>query len=763
MGQDTWNIVQSKYNSSENSKYETIFTLANGYRGLRGNIEFSKIGNRGNFIAGIFDKSDAQVTEIVNCQDPLPLNIYIEDEPLDFERCNILDFSRTLNMKEGVLYLKARLKTPKGRIVALTSERCVSKHNVHRWGAKYTVIPENFSGKIFIENIIDGTVTNSAWDPSARAKHFSVKEAYDLAPGIALKTSTLEKRIGVIESSVLIGKDEKGNCLKSRKYNVFGEKVRELYEVFVDINVEYTIYKLGCTYSSRDSEDITAACRQNMLSYLNDGFENEKSSHIKVMKKIWDTIDIQIEGDNLAQIGTRFNLFQLSSSAYKDDEKVSIAAKGLHGEGYKGHVFWDTETFMLPFFIYTMPDVARSILLYRYNTLKGARKNAALNGYKGAQFPWESADEGLEVTPKWGFDYDGNPIRIWTGDEEFHINSDIAFGIYEYYRATLDKKFMINFGLEIFFDTATFWKSRVEYNQAEGRYEINKVIGPDEFHEHVNNNAYTNYLAKWNLKKALQFAKLAKKEDRITFDNLCTKLGLDDNDFKQWDIIQQKLYLPKGKDGKLIEEFEGYLSLPDVTISEYDENGMPLWPELNGVKYNGTQLIKQPDVVMLMIMMGEEFDIDVKLENYKYYEVRTMHKSSLSPSMYSILGLAVGDTRNSYRYFIKTVMTDLEDNQGNTALGFHAASAGGSWQSAIFGFGGLSVDKDMILNLNPWIPDGWKSMSFVIIWQGSRVSVKITKDSVAITPNKDVKVKVFGREYSLSGGKRGEFLWKTRQ
>lgn len=763
MEQDLWNIVQPEYNSNENSKYETIFTLANGYRGLRGSIEFSKIGCRGNFIAGIFDKSDTQVTEIVNCQDPLPLNLYIEDEPLDFEKCSIYDFNRTLNMEEGVLYLKARLETPKGKMIGLTSERYVSKNDVHRWGIKYTIIPLNFSGKLFIENIIDGTITNSAWDPSNIAKHFSVMQAYDFAPGIALKTSTLEKHIEVMESSVLIGKSEKGDCLKSRKYNVFGEKVREFYEVFVNANTKYTLYKLGCTYSSRDTEDIECSCRQNMLSFIKDGFEAEKSFHIEAMKKIWNTIDIRIEGDSLAQIGIRFNLFQLSSSAYRGDERVSIAAKALHGEGYKGHVFWDTEVFMLPFFIYTMPDVAKSLLLYRYNTLKGARKNARLNGYKGAQFPWESADEGLEVTPKWGFDYDGNPIRIWTGDEEYHINSDITFGIYEYYRATLDKEFMLNFGLEIFFDTATFWKSRVEYNEPEDRYEVNKVIGPDEFHEHVNNNVYTNYLAKWSLKKALQFAMWAKKESSVTFDRLCTKLGLDDSDFKQWDTIQQKIYIPTGKDGKLIEEFEGYFKLPDVTISQHDENGMPLWPELNGVRYNDTQLIKQPDVVMLMIMLGEEFDKDTKLENYKYYEARTMHKSSLSPSMYSILGLAVGDTRNSYRYFIKTIMTDLEDNQGNTALGFHAASAGGSWQSAIFGFGGLNIDKGMILNLNPWIPDGWKSMSFTINWQNSEIHVKITRDALAVTSSNDIKIKVYGKDYFLSGGKNYSINGNTNQ
>lgn len=753
MVQYGWNVVQDKYDSNENKKYETIFTLANGYRGIRGSIEFSRIGDRGNFITGIFDKSDAQVTEIVNCQDPLPLNIYLGDEILDFDRCDILYFNRSLNMKEGVLYLEAKIKTPKGKVINISSERYISRNNVHRWGSKYTIVCESYSGKMFIENIIDGTVTNSTSDPSSITKHISIEQAYDLSPGIALLSSTLKKHTRIMESSLLLGRCKNNNCLKSRKFGVFGEKVREFYEVPVEANVVYELYKLGCTYSSRDCSNVVIECKDAMISFIKDGYEKEKAAHIATMDKVWSDMDIKIEGDEHAQTGIRFNLFQLSSCAYNGDERVSIAAKGLHGEGYKGHVFWDTEIFMLPFFIYTMPDVARSLLLYRYNTLKGARENAISNGYKGAQFPWESADDGTEVTPKWGFDYEGNLMRIWTGEEEFHINSDIAFGIWEYYRATLDREFMLNYGVEIFFDTATFWKTRAEYNSEKDRFDISRVIGPDEFHEHVNNNAYTNYLAKWNLKKALWLVDWIKKEDNVAFDRLCTKLGLSDDDFKQWDMIQRKIYIPTGKYGKLIEQFEGYFDLADVVIDNYDENGMPLWPDLKGVKFSETQLIKQPDVMMLMILLPDEFDDSVKYENYKYYEARTMHKSSLSPSMYSIMGLSVGDTHNSYKYFLKTILTDLEDNQGNAIYGFHAASAGGSWQSAVFGFGGFSIDKDMVPNFNPWIPDFWDSMSFNIIWQGSKVNIKITKNTVTISSVRDIKVKVFSKEYLINAGK----------
>lgn len=755
MQSSTWELVQEKYDSSENRKYETLFTLANGYRGFRGIVEFSKKGEKGNFISGVFDKSSAQVTELVNCQDPLEFNIYIDDEKIDIDSSEIIDFKRTLNMKEGVLYSDFTINTRTGKTIKINSERFVSRNNVHRWAVKYTIQPINFDGKIFLENVIDGTVVNSKFEPLNMTKHFYVKESYDLSPGIAVKTVTFDKEIEIIEANMILSEDEHGNILRERKYGVFGERVREIYEITAKSGKEITVYKLGITYTSRDSrEDLYKLSSNEIDRFATDGFHKELEAHKKKWDSIWKNIDIRIEGDDRAQTGIRFNIYQLASSAYDGDSRVSIAAKALHGEGYKGHVFWDTEIFMLPFFIYTMPEVAKSLLLYRYNTLEGARENARSNGYKGAQFPWESADDGREVTPKWGLGYNGRPIRIWTGDEEFHINSDIAFAVWEYYRATFDRDFMFNYGLEIFFDTAKFWQSRVEYNKEKDRYEINRVIGPDEFHEHVNNNVYTNYLAKWSLKKAFELALWIKSENCIVYKKLCNKLGLCEDDFNEWYNIMNKIHIPRSKNGKLIEQFDGYFNLADIEITDYDENGMPLWPELNGYELGETQLIKQADVVMLMIMLGEEFDFQTKKENYDYYEKRTMHKSSLSPSMYSIMGLTVGDTHNSYNYFMKAIMTDIEDNQGNTGHGLHAASTGGSWQCAVFGFGGFSISSEDIPSFNPWIPAKWNEMEFSVNWRGIRINMKIRQDSLELYSNDYVDVKVYGKMYKLNNDEK---------
>ena len=748
-----WKISLDEYNSCDNKKYETLFTLANGYRGIRGALEFSSKGNRGNYIAGIFDKSQSQVTEIVNLQDPLGFNIYIEDEKIDIDECALEGFKRELDMHRGILHTSFIATTVKGRSVEVKCERFVSRSKISRWAAKYEITSLNFDGKVFLENYIDGSVTNSAWDVMHKTKHFKVNAICDINPGIALSIETNDNNIKSQELTTLLGEGENGNIFKTRRYSEFGEVVSEVYETYMMESKIYTIVKYGISISDKNMKcDLLTVGINELKGFIKDGYEAEFEKHIKTWSKIWDEIDIKIDGDEKAQIGIRFNLFQLAASAYEGDTTVSIAAKALHGEGYKGHIFWDTEVFMLPFFIYTRPEVAKALLMYRYNTLQGARENAAITGYKGARFPWEAADDGLEVTPKWGFDYDGNAVRIWTGDEEYHINSDIAFGIVEYYRATKDSEFLVNYGVEILLDTAKFWQSRVEYNKGQDRYEISSVIGPDEFHEHVDNNVFTNYLAKWNIEKALLFKEWLKIENNAVYKVLCSKLGLNQEDFKQWEVMAEKMYIPKSEDGMIIEQFEGYFDLADIEISQYDENEMPVWPNLKGNKLGETQLVKQADVVQLMIMLPEEFSEEVKKSNYEYYEKRTMHKSSLSPSMYSILGLAVGDRHNAYKYFMKTIYTDLEDNQGNTDFGLHAAATGGSWQSAIFGFVGLTVDKENILSINPWLPKQWTGLSFNINWRDSRVAISILKEKIEVTSTGEVLLNIYDKQYLINVG-----------
>lgn len=750
-----WCVKQDKYNSDENSKYETIFTLANGYKGIRGSLEFSNICEKGHFIAGVFDKANAQVTELVNCQDSLGFNIYIDGDKLDIDKCEILDFHRYLDLKKGLLIAKIHLKNQKGKISKIESKRFVSRNNVHRWGIEYKISPVNYRGKILIESVIDGTITNHTIDIEKKTNHLYVDKSYDLGSGIALKTSINDNDIKIIEGTVLKASSKTENLLKNRKHEELEGKVKEAYEIEVKEEEEYIIEKYCVTYTSRDSEsDLYKLFENDMKVYVQEGLDNEINLHTAKWEEIWRDIDIKIEGDDLAQIGIRFNVFHLHSSAYEGDNRVSIGAKALHGEGYRGHVFWDTEIFMLPFFIYTSPQNAKTLLMYRYNTLDGARKNAESGGYKGVLYPWESADNGLEVTPNWGLDFDGSKIRIWTGEEEFHINSDIVFGIFEYFKATHDKEFMIDYGVEMIMEVARFWESRVEYNKLFDRFEICRVIGPDEFHEHVNNNAFTNYMAKWTMKKSLEIVQWMMNEDKKAYERLIKKLNIIEKNYTNWKRIEEKLYVPFVKEKRLFEQFDGYFNLKNIEIDEHDENGMPIWPDLQGTKLEDTQFVKQPDVLMLLILLHEEFDEGTIKNNYYFYEPRTMHKSSLSPSMHSILGLRIGDNKNAYNYFMKTILTDLHDNQGNAELGLHAAAAGGSWQSVVIGFGGMHVDSDGIICFKPWIPENWKSLSFKLFWHGIPMGINISQENVTIESCGSTKIKVYDIVYSFEKNRR---------
>jgi len=758
---DKWLIFQNEYNTEVNPRYETLFTLTNGYMGVRGTFEEGSEGERsGNFIAGIFDKSDAQVREIVNAQNWLRIKLYVEGEELSLDKCQLIEFKRILDMKKGILFRSMLIKDSKDRITRIEGYRFISRSDLHRSAIKLFVTPVNYSGVVGIESIIDGTVLNSADSPKHRVKHLKVADNSSLnKSGVYLETATIDDDIRIATGSAVrlyhYEDKEKNNIAKFKRFLPLGEMSIEYFEFDGTENKTVVIDKFIITYTSRDVKKglLKSTVEKELFAFAGEGIDKELQRHIEVYEELWSVADINIEGDEEADKALRFNIFHLMSSVNENDPMVSIAAKALHGEGYKGHVFWDTEIFMLPFFIYVYPQAARTLLMYRYNMLDAARKNATLNGYKGAQYPWESADTGEEETPKWGFDYKGNPVRIWTGDLEHHITADIAFAVWEFFRATEDIEFMLNYGAEVIFETARFWVSRCEYVKELDRYEINNVIGPDEFHEHVDNNAYTNYLAKWNIKKGLELINMLKEKYPEHYYAISNKICLTNEEIEKCKKVEEKIYIPYDKDKKLIEQFEGYFDKKDYVIDKFDENNMPIWPEgVDITRLGDTQLIKQADVVMLMLLLGEEFDEETKRINYEYYEKRTMHKSSLGPSMYAIMGLKVGDHKNAYQSFMRSANVDLVDNQGNTKEGLHAASAGGTWQVAVFGFGGMEIDKEGILNINPWLPEKWDKLSYKVFWKGNLIEVIVTKQEVTVKKLKgkgNIKVKVKGKEITL--------------
>jgi len=489
-----------------------------------------------------------------------------------------------------------------------------------------------------------------------------------------------------------------------------------------------TVEKLATIFTSRDvaAADVGPACRDELRRHRAAGFAACQESNRAAWAAKWADSDVTVDGDADAARAVRFSIYELLIAANESDPRVNIGANALTGERYRGHAFWDTEVFMLPFFIYTRPETARALLLYRYHTLDGARQNARETGFRGARYAWESADTGVESTPQWTVD---GAHRIWMGEEEIHVTSAVAYGLIAYVTATGDHALMTDYGAEILFETSRFWADRLEATR-DGHYALSRVVGPDEFHEHVDNSAYTNYLVRWHLRQAARVYSELAISHPPQLRALSERIALTREEVEDWLDKAEQIHLPSVADDGVIEQFDGYFELDTLPV-EHDENDMPMYPPGHH-HYNlaGTRLIKQADVVMLTYVLPDEFSDEAKLANYEYYEPLTLHKSSLSPAAHSIMGIEVGDPGRAVQYFRRSASVDLVDNQGNTEEGIHIASAGGTWQMMVNGFGGFRVRNGQ-MTFKPWLPSGWKSISFRLKWRGSTLSVSANHSTAA--------------------------------
>jgi len=756
-----WLVKEKNFESGKQGLYESLMTLGNGYLGVRGSLEENPHGsNRGVFIAGIFDQSEGYVPELVKAPGWVDLAIWLDERKVTVDTCKILKHERVLDLRKGILHRLTKFKTPEGKILQLETRRVVLSHQVRGALIDFSITPLNFSGEIKVYSGLNGEVTNTGYFPRERVKHLNLTMMSRSDDHIYLEMQARDNKTKIAMSANTVFKNAP---LSANKVNrIFGEKVTQLITFKAEKKKSYDFTKWIATYTSREGYErqLEAATTDLLRDMVYEGVEACLGHHLEEREKQWEQIDIGIKGDQKAQLGIRFNLYHLLIAKPHHDPTVSVGAKFLTGEGYKGHVFWDTEIFMLPFYIYNFPEEAKNLLMYRYYTMEKALQNAHEMGYQGAKFAWESAETGLEMTPSYGLREDGSKVKIFTGEEEHHIVSDVVYGINNYFNATGDNDFLGKYGTEMVFQTARFWLSRVE--QRRGRYEIRKVIGPDEFHEHVDNNAFTNYLVIWNLEFAVHLYDRLKKQDPEALKALVAKLKLKEDEIEKMQVVSKTLLFPYDQKTDLIEQFEGYFSLRDFKVEKHDQNGMPLLPKgVDEAKLDRTRLLKQADVVLLLYLFLDRFSPEVKKKNFKYYEARTMHKSSLSPCIYALMGLETGDNKTAYKYFLKTSYLDLIDANKNAADGIHAAATGGAWMSVVHGFAGMKVRRGK-LTFNPWLPQKWEELSFNCFWQGSRLSVLITKGLITLTVKKGrgFWVKVGERDVDLTPGKAAKIKLK---
>jgi kojibiose phosphorylase len=706
--------------------------------------------NPGTFIAGIFDISAAQVEEIVNLPNPVNFVVSVDGEKFDIFTMKVLSHKRILDMKNGALIRETIFLDARERKFLYQSVRFFSMAEPHICAMKISIKSLNSDVDLAVIDTIDDSVYNAGGLMLSRRRHFNFFKAdkEDCYNYVAFKTNTYKQVISYGDA-LLVKCGSKAERPLEDRFCTFGLKRGE----------EITFTKLVSIYTSEDYS--RRSIKRETMRLLNDsvkkGFDGLFRAHVKAFDKRWQNADIVIEGDNDLQIAVRFNIYHLLIAAREEYAHCSIGAKTLSGQGYRGHIFWDTEIYMLPFFIYTDPSTAKNQIMFRYNTLPQAKKIAAEKGYKGAMYPWEATINGTEQTPRYSKDVDGKIVEVKTQDYEHHITADVAFGVYNYYKITGDEKFMRKYGAEIVFETARFWASRVEYNNTDKKYHINGVIGPDEFHIDVNDNAYTNYIAAWNLKYAAELHENIKNIKKKNGEkSLHKRMKITDTEVQEWLAISENIVILHSRKKGIIKQFDTYLKKDDYTIKEYDNNFLPLTPKQ--FEYEGldnTSLIKQSDVLLLFCLFPEYFSDDTKRKNYEYYIQRTIHKSSLSYCMHSILANDLGDHFRAFTYFWMAVQTDLLDVPKNTAEGIHAANLGGIWQALIFGYAGLKCTKDEV-SINPKLPWNLKTLSFRFFYKGDLYEVQEHNQYVNVRfvpANKksagEKKIKVFGKDVKL--------------
>ncbi|HYP43962.1 MAG TPA: glycosyl hydrolase family 65 protein [Propionibacteriaceae bacterium] len=744
LGAAEWQVIESGFNAEHANDFETLFVVGNGRLGTRGSLEEGHVGERsGTFLSGVYDGYQVPVIDLVNAPDWVSLAVVVNGVRLGVQSCRVVEHERALDFRHGVLWRRTVFAGPDGRQTQLETLRFASFADRRLCALRVEVTPLGHDAEVSVTSALVGHRRNLErlpvypagttfapevkWDKWAEAKHLVEVSKAEQADAIYLEMRTIETGVSLGYGSVLQPFREPNRRAVQRGY----ERIEEQQHFTVVSGQTLKLDKLVSIATSRDQvEDIEASCLENLQSHAEVGFDASLERSREVWEQMWADCDCAIDGDPEGTRAVRFGIYQLLIAANGDDPTVNIGAKSLSGEGYRGHVFWDTEVLMLPFFIYTQPNTARSLLRYRYHTLQAARELARESGARGARYPWESADTGREECPMWTVD---GANRFWTRDEEIHVSADVAYGILTYVEATGDTQFLTEFGAEILFETSRFWVDRATYEPETDQYSIKQVMGPDEFHSHVDNNAFTNRMAQWALTQSAQVYVDLSEQQPGALEAIASKIGLNPEEAEQWRNVAAKIVYHLDQDRGVLEQFDGYFDRLDVPITEWDQNNMPRYPEgYHHFNCEDTQLLKQPDVVMLMHVLPDEFSEDVKRANFEYYEARTLHKSSLSPAIHAIMGIEVGDSTRALQYFKRSALVDLTNNQGNTEEGIHIASAGGTWQILVNGFGGFRV-RHQQMTFNPWLPAGWQEIRFRLRWRGNSVAVAISQTEATFT------------------------------
>ncbi|MBN1595282.1 glycoside hydrolase family 65 protein [candidate division FCPU426 bacterium] len=713
-----WLVEEKDWNPEKESLQESLFTLGNGYLGSRGILEEIPSGcTPGTYFAGLYDDKNTQVTELVNAPNPVVFKASVGGQPVSCKDMTVLSHFRVLDMRQGVLIRRTVLRDKRKRRILWESARFYHLARKHCAVVRVCVTPLDGLMDFGIETYVDDQVTNKGIMTEGDKMHQVRQEKRRIGQVNYLACRTFEQKYLLSYAALLTVHTGKKTMVETR----------EAFSFRAGKGQTVCFTKYIAMHSTRDQKttekNIVRMSLAEVKHAARRGFDMLFEEHCRAWQDRWEAADIILGCGGEPQRALRYNIYHLCMLSNPDDDHASIGARTLSAEDYKGHVFWDTEIFMLPFYIYTQPETAKALLLYRYHCLDAARRIAASRGYAGAQFPWESADKGVEVTPRFTMDLDGRIVPTIIGQEE-HIVADVGYATWHYYQATGDKTFMLQYGLELVLETARFWVSRVKYDARLRGYVISGVMGCDEFHGHTANNAFTNGMARFNIQAALQIFRALETMQPGRAGAVLQKIGLTKRAMGRWEGVARLIKPPAKRKDRIIEEFDGFFKLKLYPLPKRGKYGLPGLPSrhVSVRDMSRTQYVKQGDTLLLLYLLSFAFDMATKKANYAFYEGRTLHKSSLSPSTHAIIGAETGDLAKAYKYFLACLYTDIHNLYNNTGRGIHGASLGATWQVVVNGFAGMRISDDG-LSFHPRIPRSIGTVSFVIRWRQAPLRV----------------------------------------
>lgn len=714
---------------------ETVFSIGNGYFCTRGTFEEGyPHATPATLLYGVFDAVPIGKEELANTPDWTTIKLFLNGERFRLDRGTVLDYQRELNLRNGVLRRTVRWESPTGVRVQISAERFASLADIHTGIVRYSVSVEAVPGEQAVDILLFAGIEGGQGNDNLL--HWESSDQGHMGEVIWLLSETKSSQVELVQV-LNFDLTTPGLELAFTKELIDSDLAPGI-RLAGSLTPGATLVaeKSVVMYTSRDNVTEIVGAALAHLENLRQTSEPALSLYDRLLEannreweQYWAVADVILEGDEQAQLGLRYSLYQLRINVLPNDSRYSIAAKGLTGFGYRGHIFHDTEIYMLPFFTYVLPDIARDLLLYRYHLLPAARAKAESNGYQGAQYPWESTLDGAETTPVSIIHPEtGEVIPVLNGTLELHITANIAHAIWEYYRISGDEAFLRDYGAEILLSTAQYWASRVTRDAASGDYVIENVVGPDEWHEHVNNNTYTNAMARHNLAVALQAREHLLKHAPEKIHVLQQQLGINEQALVNWREIIQHMRILQDPQSGLIEQFQGFFNLLPLDQSRYAGRKKSYQGLLGMEEVQRYQIVKQADVLMLLTALSQEFDAQAKKANWDYYYPITDHDygSSLTPALHVILACEVGDHAAAYNLFMKGALVDLQNLRGNTSEGVHAACAGAVWQAAIHGVAGLRVTDEGYTTSPVW-PAGWTRLAFSFAHKGQRVYVDLRR------------------------------------